>query len=113
MAISGQTNLLALNASIESARAGAAGRGFAVVAQQIRQLAEQTKSFTEEITKLTNELNANANMVVNTISGSIDATDRQSEKILSASETFEPLNQHMDALASQVEEVHPHILTLS
>ena len=113
MAISGQTNLLALNASIESARAGEAGRGFAVVAQQIRQLAEQTKSFTEEITKITNELNANANMVVNTISGSIEATDRQSEKILAASETFEQLNKNMEALASQVEEVNHHILGLS
>ena len=104
MAISGQTNLLALNASIESARAGEAGRGFAVVAQQIRQLAEQTKSFTEEITKITNELNANANMVVNTISGSIEATEQQGEKILAASETFEQLNKNMEALASQVEE---------
>lgn len=82
MAISGQTNLLALNASIESARAGEAGRGFAVVAQQIRQLAEQTKNFTEEITQITNELNANANMVVDTISDSIEATDQQSEKFL-------------------------------
>ncbi len=80
MAISGQTNLLALNASIESARAGEAGRGFAVVAQQIRQFAEQTKSFTEEITKITNDLNTNANMVVNTINGSIEATEQQGEK---------------------------------
>ena len=63
--------------------------------------------------KITNELNANANMVVNTISGSIEATDRQSEKILAASETFEQLNKNMEALASQVEEVNHHILGLS
>lgn len=47
--ISAQTNLLALNATIEAARAGAAGKGFAVVANEIKELAGQTASATEDV----------------------------------------------------------------
>jgi methyl-accepting chemotaxis protein len=47
-----QTNLLALNAAIEAARSGEHGKGFAVVAEEIRKLAEDSKSVVTEIQQI-------------------------------------------------------------
>jgi methyl-accepting chemotaxis protein len=56
MSITEQTNLLALNASIEAARAGESGKGFAVVANEIRHLADQSKTAVGKIGEVTTEV---------------------------------------------------------
>lgn len=54
--ISSQITILSLNATIEAARAGEAGRGFGVVANEVRTLASQAATASEDLGSLRNEL---------------------------------------------------------
>lgn len=73
--IAAKTNLLALNATIEAASAGEAGRGFAVVAGEVKDLARQTATATEDIGKRIGEVRACVDQVVAAIAQVVTAVD--------------------------------------
>ena len=88
--IARQTTMLALNATIEAARAGAAGRGFAVVATEVKALAVQTQSATEEIKRKIDALQRDA-------ASSVEAVHR----ISTAIEAIRPVFSHVNGAVAE------------
>ena len=65
--IADQTNLLALNATIEAARAGEAGKGFEIVAGEVKALAGETASATQQISQQVELVQSRTDSVIHAI----------------------------------------------
>ncbi len=105
LSISSQTNLLALNASIEAARAGEAGRGFSVVADEIRQLSEDTKEASNNITRIIQDLNADTRLANESIANAVDSVTKQNELIAETREKFSQVSSEVELLSNNIDEV--------
>lgn len=71
-----QINLLALNAAIEAARAGESGRGFAVVADEVRKLSERTRSSTQSIASVLDQIHRDAKAASTSMTASVEQMDK-------------------------------------
>ena len=97
--IAEQTNVLALNAAIEASRAGESGKGFAVVATEVKSLAIQSKTATQQIRHLLGEIqDATKRAVLSTEQGTHSIEDAE-DVVTRADTTINTLSDTIGAAA--------------
>ena len=100
--ISEQTNLLALNAAIEAARSGEAGRGFSVVADEIRKLAEESKSSSDQISQFLGSITSGINRLIERLFSEFEELKRQSENLRKNSNQNQQSSQNISDIALEI-----------
>jgi len=111
--ISGQTNLLALNSAIEAARAGEHGKGFAVVANEVRKLAEQTKSSVEQIAELIMTSNGITTQVVQAIQDIQELVNSSIERNAESLKAFDAISGSVENSISNFQKVDNQVSELA
>lgn len=107
--IADQTNLLALNAAIEAARAGEHGKGFAVVADEVRKLAVQSKSSSNEIIDLILKIQTGTNQAVKSMEKSTLEVENGSIAVNEAGRSFIQITDSITDIRKTIQSIHQYV----
>lgn len=108
-AISDQTNLLALNASIEAARAGDHGKGFAVVAEEVRKLAEESRTAANNITNKIETIKVESSNAVEAMNSGYSKLEDGVATFEHARGAFADIKKSVEGVNTQITEVNTAI----
>jgi methyl-accepting chemotaxis protein len=103
--IAERTHVLALNASMQAAVAGEAGRGFAVVAEEVQRLAESSRTATQQISTLVNNIQLETNETISTVNRTITQVVQGSEQAQKAGDQMRVTQQITNELVAQVKRI--------
>ncbi|WP_066296420.1 methyl-accepting chemotaxis protein [Bacillus sp. FJAT-29937] len=103
--ISEQTNLLALNAAIEASRAGEHGRGFSVVAEEVRVLAEKSKTSAKEISRHISDFTNVTQNVITEMNSSIVKASNGTESVKHTGKVFAEILHSVQKVNEEILEV--------
>ena len=110
--IASQTNMLSLNAAIEAARAGEHGKGFAVVAEQVRKLAENSKSSVQDIMDLVKQADRDSDSAIEVVSRVNDEMEHISESATQTESLMQSIATSMEEQVATIEELQHNMETL-
>lgn len=103
--IAAQTNLLALNAAVEAVRAGEHGKGFSVVADEIRKLADQSKTSTARIRALVAQAQKGSATSMRTSDSGLTTLHQAVEVVGRSGEVFKQVLAAFDGIAERIQQI--------
>ncbi|MFW5694460.1 MAG: methyl-accepting chemotaxis protein [Alkalispirochaeta sp.] len=109
--VSSLTDLLALNAAIEAARAGQYGKGFKVVADEVKKLAEQSRSLTGQITDLLTNLKERVDTSSTELGEFEKSKEEMGERVGAATRTLESANASLSSIDHRMQHVTESVQT--